>query len=283
MCRALLHAALQLRRHARHNQLLLRARHGNVKHPQLLRQIFQLHALPDDLPRQCRLTDAVLRIDRIRADAHPGMEYKRRTAVHLVKRFAHAREEYNREFQSFTLVNTHDTHRVCALPVNIHLAEIDFILLKLLDITDKVEQSTVTRRLKFHRLFHQHLQICPPLHTTRHCRCIAAVARLLENLCDQLMDRRIRHAASQRFELCKEPPQLLPECFIIPHRRIFSTCLVNFHVFIHTTHRYKLRVCASADGGTQNGRKWNLLTWIITQMQIIQHRNNFLRGKVPCF
>ena len=94
MCRALLHAALQLRRHARHNQLLLRARHGNVKHPQLLRQIFQLHALPDDLPRQCRLTDAVLRIDRIRADAHPGMEYKRRTAVHLVKRFAHAREEH---------------------------------------------------------------------------------------------------------------------------------------------------------------------------------------------
>ena len=123
----------------------------------------------------------------------------------------------------------------------------------------------------------------PPLHTTRHCRCIAAVARLLENLCDQLMDRRIRHAASQRFELCKEPPQLLPECFIIPHRRIFSTCLVNFHVFIHTTHRCKLRVCASADGGTQNGRKWNFLTRIVTQMQVIQHRHNFLRGKVSRF
>ena len=247
MRRALLHAALQLRRHARHNQLLLRSRHGNVKHPQLLRQIFQLHALPDDLPRQCRLTDAVLRIDRIRADAHAGMEYKRRTAVHLVKRFAHAREEHNREFQSFTLVNTHDTHRICALPVNIHLAEIDFILLKLLDITDKVEQSTVTRRLKFHRLFHQHLQICPPLHTTRHCRCIAAVARLLENLCDQLMDRRIRHAASQHFQLLQKTSKLLPKRLIFPFCRIFSTRLINFYVFIHTTHRSKLCISASAD------------------------------------
>ena len=247
MCRALLHAALQLRRHDRHNQLLLRARHGNVKHPQLLRQIFQLHALPDDLPRQCRLTDAVLRIDRIRADAHPGMEYKRRTAVHLVKRFAHAREEHNREFQSFTLVNTHDTHRVCALPVNIHLAEIDFILLKLLDITDKVEQSTVTRRLKFHRLFHQHLQICPPLYAARHRGCIAAVARLLENLRNQFMNRRVRHTAPQHFELCEEPPQFLPKRLIFTYRRIFSTRLINFYVFIHTTHRSKLCISASAD------------------------------------
>ena len=115
------------------------------------------------------------------------MEYKRRTAVHLVKRFAHAREEHNREFQSFTLVNTHDTHRVCALPVNIHLAEIDFILLKLLDITDKVEQSTVTRRLKFHRLFHQHLQICPPLYAARHrdnpCQEIPFTAILRSPIC----------------------------------------------------------------------------------------------------
>ena len=175
------------------------------------------------------------------------MEYKRRTAVHLVKRFAHAREEHNREFQSFTLVNTHDTHRICALPVNIHLAEIDFILLKLLDITDKVEQSTVTRRLKFHRLFHEHFQIGPPLHTTRHRRCIAAVARFIENLCNQFMNRRVRHTAPQHFQLLQKTSKLLPKRLIFPFCRIFSTCLVNFYVFIHTTHRRQFRIRASAD------------------------------------
>ena len=283
MCRTLFYTALQLRCHACHDQLLLRACHRNVEHTQLLRQIFQFHALADDLPRQCRLAHAVFGIDRICADAHPGMQHQCCTAVHLVERFSHTGEKYNRKLQSFTLMNTHDAHGICALTVNIHLSEVHFILLQLFDITNEVEQSTITRCFKFHRLFHQHFQIRPPLHTARHRRCIATVARLLENLCDQLMNRRIRHAASQRLKLCKKPPKFLPERFIFPSHRIFSTCLVNFYLFIHTTHRRKLRVCASADGGTQNGRKWNFLTRIVTQMQVIQHRHNFLRGKVSRF
>ena len=247
MCRALFHTAFQLRRHPCHNQLLLRPRHRNVKHTQFLRQIFQFHALPDNLPRQCRLAHAVLRIDRIRTDAHPGMQYEYRAAVHLVERFSHTREEHNRKLKSLTLVDTHNTHGICALTINIHLAEIHFILLKLFDITDKVEQAAVTRRLELHRLFHQHFQICPPLYAARHRGCIAAVARLLENLRNQFMNRRVRHTAPQHFELCEEPPQFLPKRLIFTYRRIFSTRLINFYVFIHTTHRSKLCISASAD------------------------------------
>ena len=283
MCRTLFHTAFQLRRHASHDQLLLRPRHRNVKHTQFLRQIFQFHALPYNLPRQCRLAHAVLRIDRIRTDTHPGMQYECRAAVHLVERFSHTREEHDRKLKSLTLVDTHNTHGICALTINIHLAEIHFILLKLFDITDKVEQAAVTRRLELHRLFHQHFQICPPLYAARHRGCIAAVARLLENLRNQFMNRRVRHTAPQQFELCEEPPQFLPKRLIFARRRIFSTRLINFYIFIHTTHHRKLCIGASADRRAENCRKWNLLAWIVAQMQIIQHRHDFLRGKVSRF
>ena len=283
MCRALFHTAFQLRCHASHDQLLFRTRHRNVKHAQLLRQIFEFHTLPDNLPRQCRLTHAVLRINRICTDAHPRMQYERRAAVHLIERFSHTGEKYDRELQSLTLMNTHNTHGICALPINIHLAEIHFILLQLLDITDKVEQTAVTRCLELHRLFHQHLQIRPPLHAARHRGCIAAVTRFLENLRNQFMNRCIRHTAPQQFELCEEPPQFLPKRLIFTYRRIFSTRLINFYVFIHTTHHRQLRIGASADRRAQNCRKWNLLAWIVAQMQIIQHRHDFLRGKISRF
>ena len=283
MCRALFHTAFQLRRHASHDQLLLRTRHRNVEHTQFLRQIFQFHALPDNLPRQCRLAHAVLRIDRIRTDTHPGMQYECRAAVHLVERFSHTGEEHDRKLKSLTLVDTHNTHGIRALTINIHFSEIHFILLKLFDITDKVEQAAVTRGLELYRLFHQHLQIRPPLHAARHRRCIAAVARLLENLRNQLMNRRVRHTAPQQFELCEEPPQFLPKRLIFTYRRIFSTRLINFYVFIHTTHRSKLCISASADRRAENCRKRNLLAWIVAQMQIIQHRHDFLRGKVSRF
>ena len=175
------------------------------------------------------------------------MKHHRSIGVHKVEFLTHSRHVNHGEFQSLTLVDTHNTHGICALTINIHLAEIHFILLKLFDITDKVEQAAVTRRLELHRLFHQHFQICPPLYAARHRGCIAAVARLLENLRNQFMNRRVRHTAPQHFELCEEPPQFLPKRLIFTYRRIFSTRLINFYVFIHTTHRSKLCISASAD------------------------------------
>ena len=105
-----------------------------------------------------------------------------------VELLPHARREHDREFQSLTLVDTHDAHRVRLFVHDPGFPVIHIVFLKLFDIADEIKQPFIARPLKCGRLLHQHVHIGGTLGAAGHCGDADAVPGTPDNLPQQIMD-----------------------------------------------------------------------------------------------
>ena len=98
-----------------------------------------------------------------------------------IKPLSHSGNDHNREFQSFTFVNTHQTYSVPHLIACVGLAVIHLVFPELLYIAKEMKQSFVAGALVGLRLFNQHIQICSSLYASRQSQYIVPVSGHRDN------------------------------------------------------------------------------------------------------
>ena len=202
------------------------------------------------------------------------------TAVCLVELFCHATDEHDREFQSLALVDTHDPHGVVRLRPDVCLAVVHLILFQIFDITDKVVQAAVARRLICDRLLHEHIEVGLSLAARRKCLRIRTVACLIQNLPQKQMHRRVLCPCAEAFQHVKEMRQLFFDRLIRSAFQIRSAALIKGALFRFTADPRKLLLIQTADRTVQHRCERNILPRVVEHLQVRKHRAHLRRGKV---
>ena len=80
---------------------------------------------------------------------------------------AGSRDDADREFKSFALMDTHDPYNIRVFIQSIGLAVVNFPVVYLVDIPDKVKDPAQSHFIERSRLSQKKLKICAPLFPAR--------------------------------------------------------------------------------------------------------------------
>ena len=265
------------------NQPLLRPGQRHIQHPQLLSQALQFQLLLDHLAHQGRRLDPQSRPDGIASHAQIRMNHQTGIGVGHVESLAQPGHKYHRKFQTLAFVDTHNPNRILIFPDGTHLSEIHLVFLKIFDIADEIEKPPVAGFLKLHGLFLQHFQIGLPLLSPRHSLGIQAVAGLLEDQVNQLVDGRIRHPPAYPAVNREKPLQLFSKLVIRPFPAVALRRQIHLLSGKFSPDPGQFLRTEAPHGGSQHGGEGNLLHGIVADMEIIQHRHHFQRAEISGF
>ena len=202
-----------------------------------------------------------------------------------VEPLSHSGHNHNREFQSFTLMDTHQTNCIRLLIVKPGFPKVYIIFLELINITDKMIQSLITGCLKCLCPGDQHIKIRAPSFSSWHCRDIIPVSCLFHDLPQEIMDCRVRYPLPE----IKEPSKYIAHFFQNARRKIclffrircFQYILIKWYFCIQFSDLCQFLICHSSKRRFQHRNEWNVLTKIIKYTQIVHHPSNFQSFKIP--
>ena len=215
-----------------------------------------------------------------------------------VKALAKSGHDDNREFQTFTLVNGHNTDRIFIFTQNTSLAEVFLIALQLLHIPYKMEQSPVAGLLKGNGSLNEHPHIGLPLGSRRLRRQIIAVTGGLKEFLDKFVDGEEFGALAVDAEVMEESLKFLLDLYFYCALRILPFCILLFYIFllflfcilsarlmklhirIRALNLCQLHIRKSANHRFQHRRQRDILSGIIHDTQKIQQGLNLYRGKI---
>ena len=160
-----------------------------------------------------------------------------------VEPLSHSGHNHNREFQSFTLMDTHQTNCIRLLIVKPGFPKVYIIFLELINITDKMIQSLITGCLKC---------LCPG---DQHIKIRAPSFSFFQNA---------------RRKIC-----------LFFRIRCFQYILIKWYFCIQFSDLCQFFICHSSKRGFQHCNEWNVLTKIVKYTQIVHHPSNFQSFKIP--
>ena len=211
------------------------------------------------------------------------MEDHRGIGIHQIHSAAQAADKDHGKFQTLAFMDGHDPHRVRQLPIEADFPEIYFVPLHLLHIADKLKQPVVTGGFEVRRFLHQHIQIGLPLFSSGHgCR-RGAVAGILQNIQDHLVNRRVGKRFPELFQSFQEPVQLCPQPLLFSLPGIDGRRLINGKIRAAAFDGCQFPFRHVPHGRVQGRREGNILSGIIADPQIIQHRGHFNGTEIPGF
>ena len=117
---------------------------------------------------QCFLTGSQPGIDTGYTDTQIRMQRYHLTGICEIKVLSHTCHDHHREFQTFTVMDTHDAHHIRVFSAGLSFAKVHFIFFQTVNITDKMKQSAVACFFIFRRFLDQHQQIGSSLLPCRH-------------------------------------------------------------------------------------------------------------------
>ena len=201
---------------ADHDELFLRARHGDVQHAQLLGLCLAAQLTLKCEPRSRGVFDRAFRVhaDRpeavFRVDEHGALE------VHAAERAREVRKDHDRKFQSLGLVDAHDAHALRGVRGLRHGRLAGFQLLA--QMPDKGEEPPPAAALKFLRQREERTKIFPACgsspHRAEHRRDMAALIERRDQLGERERPRALAQLAQQREEPCGVLAPVRGECIV---------------------------------------------------------------------
>ena len=150
------------------DQFLFGTGQRHIKHAKLLAKGLLPENILQDFMIQRLFLCAKCCMDTGHADTKLRVQRHHLARIRHIKAFAKSRHEDNREFQTLTVVDTHDPHHISLSFRHACLTEIHLIFLQTVDIPQEMKQATVAALFIFSGLFHQHQQIGPALTARRH-------------------------------------------------------------------------------------------------------------------
>ena len=198
-----------------------------------------------------------------------------------IELFPHTAYKYNGKFQALTLVDRHNPHRIRLFIGYIGFSIVNIVLFQLFDVAYKVKEPFIARAFKCRRLFDQHFHICFTLRPARHGCDIKAVARIFDNLPEQIMYCSIRNHFPEIFQFFQKCLQKLSEISALLFGMcVLQDCLIigKFRICIADV-RQLLRVQPCKRGG-QYSRQRQLLHEIIQNSQVIQQDAHLISFKI---
>ena len=159
------------------------------------------------------------------------MQGKASTQLCLIELLAKPAHKYNRKFQTFALVNTHNAHGIIRFRPKAGFSVIDLIAFQALNIANEMIQSTVAGRFIRNRLFNEHIQIGFPLPSGRKRSRIGTVACDIQNLPQKQVYWRIGRFLPKILHLPEKRIQRQPQACIFPIVTVGYTAVIKSLLF----------------------------------------------------
>ena len=196
------------------NQLFFCPGKSNIKYTQLLSQTVQYFLFLNYLFYDPRTFCSAFQIHRIQPDSQPGMQYHTASGVLKIKAFSHACHDHDRELQPLTFVDRHNPHRIRLFIFHACLTIIHVVLLKLFNVSYKMEQSFVASTFEGSGFLNQHLKVRAPLASSRHGGYKVSIPGFFQYLPQKLMHRCIWNNYPEPLHLPQTSFQLFPDLFL---------------------------------------------------------------------
>ena len=278
---------------ARQDQLLLRARHGNVQNPQLLAQRVAPDFGRDSIAAQCLHLAADPLIVIIHAQAQIRVADQAAGGVRpdgiLLRQSA---DQADRKLEALALVNRHDPDHIRVLIQRIGLAVVHTRLCHLSDVAEEPEQSRVGGLFKIRRLNHQHPEVGTSLTAGRQRRYVGLVARLLHQPGQQLPDGQNADLAAPSQDFVQELRALAGEGRLRSRQRgirlpfsqsrhsVIEQAVLLARSFRENPDVGNLVLRKAAEITAHHAVQRNVLAGIVQHLQELQHLADFLCGKI---
>ena len=137
------------------------------------------------------MSDPCCRIHPVDRQSQIHIHQHRSCAVLPVKAFRQSRYKAYRKFQPLALVNAHNPHDIRVFVRRARFAVINVIFFQLFHVPDKMKQTGITRPFKAFCPRQQHFHVDSALHTSRQRADRIQIARFLQKLLHQLVNRQI--------------------------------------------------------------------------------------------